>query len=136
MDEKAFDKVITSKLQESAEEVSKLPPIYYFRVDPETSEITRKAITKYTEHTHHHYGHGNSLRYFKWRDKSQMKYCYDNEFDIYKNNHIYSFDGSMENAVKLVLESLRVKAEKARKDHERYLERIEEIQKAHASKKK
>ena len=95
-----------------------MKPLYYFRLNQDTGELTRTEITDYEEKNTTNYTYG-SRHYYRWKNIVYM-YCYDNDLNKFKHNHLYSFDGDFVRAYKIVQDALLEKMEDAERKYRKW----------------
>lgn len=95
---------------------------YCFRLNKETGEITRLEIKDYKFDAWKGYPVRRRCYMFK---VNSNRYCaYEDEFDRFKNDRVYSFNGSMEHAVQIIYKHLEEKRNAAEKEYKKFDERI------------
>lgn len=103
-----------------------MKPLYYFKLNAETGELTRKEIKEYEEKNSTNYTYGNR-HYYRWKNVCYM-YCYDNDLDRFKHNHLYSFNGDYDRAYKIVHDALFEKVDEATKTYNKLMTLFNKVQ--------
>lgn len=99
-----------------------MQPLYRFKLDEETGEITRLEITDYDL-----FRWSNGEEYYRWQILSNGHYCYiKKDMDRYKSKRLYSFNPDIEHAREIIKQAIN---EKRCAAHEEYLRNTELIEK-------
>jgi len=91
-----------------------MDPLYKFVLDEKTGTITRYKITEYKR------GSWNNNSYVRYRIKSQTCHCRMNELDLYKNNHVYTFNPDYKHAIDIIDNAIYNKLFIAEKTYEKW----------------
>lgn len=103
--------------------MDELKTIYCYKLNDETGEIKKIAITDYKKGQW-----SNSKTFYRFRRNGAITYAYDVDFDKFKNNHVYSFDADLDKARSIILEALDVKRTIAHNNYLKYTERKDKIE--------
>ena len=107
-------------------EGEKMQPLYRFKLDEETGEITRLEITDYALS---HWNNGE--QYYRWQIMSNVHYCYlKKDMDRYKCKRLYTFNPDFEHAREIIKQFISEKRCAAHEEYLRNTELIEKIERA------
>lgn len=89
--------------------------LYCFKLNTETGEIKRIEISDYVSGKF-----TTNKKYLRYKYKGAECFAYSDEFDRFKNNHVYSYDGNINNAVQIIYKSLMGKRDKEYKEYKKH----------------
>lgn len=103
-----------------------MQPLYRFKLNYETGEVTRLEITEYDLCQW-----ANGEQYYRWQIMSNVHYCYiKRDLDKFKSKRLYSFNPDMENAREVIKQFISEKRCAAHEEYLRTTELIEKIERA------
>ena len=103
-----------------------MQPLYRFKLNYETGEVTRLEITEYDLCQW-----SNGEQYYRWQIMSNVHYCYINrDLDKYKSKRLYSFNPDFEHAREIIKENISAKRCEAHEEYLRTTELLEKIERA------
>lgn len=87
--------------------MSEQKTLYCFKLNKETGEIRKIEITNYASGMWN-----NKKQWYRFRLESVIYYAYSQDFDRFKNDRVYSFDGDFDRAVEIIRSTLIERKEK------------------------
>ena len=99
-----------------------MQPLYCFRLNEETGEITKHKITEYETCKR-----GYREVYFYRLDSKQKYEVYKSNLDKLIHGKYHTFDGNDEKAIKRILDILEAKRDKANDEYNRWYRTIKRI---------
>lgn len=89
-------------------------PLYRFNLDEETGFIKRLEITDYCNVVSY------NKREYRYRLNGTVRIVRESSLDRFVHNQVHTFDPDIENARKIMVSDLSIKARKAQKEYIRY----------------